>query len=77
MSLELPSLDFQPKFFSGGPSRFHLPFLYDVIASHRPQRVVLLGFGGEELHFAICQAVRERADYSLPNDSTVEGRRKS
>ena len=60
MSLELPSLDFQPKFFSRGPSRFHLPFLYDVIASHRPQRVVLLGFGGDELHFAICQAVREQ-----------------
>ena len=60
MSLELPSAGFQPKFFSRGPSRFHLPFLYDVIASHRPQRVVLLGFGGDELHFAICQAVREQ-----------------
>jgi GT2 family glycosyltransferase/glycosyltransferase involved in cell wall biosynthesis len=60
MSLELPSLDFQPRFFSGGPSRFHLPFLYDVIASHRPRQVVVLGFGREELHFAICQAAREQ-----------------
>jgi O-antigen biosynthesis protein len=60
MAREIPSLEFEPQFFDGGPSRFHLPFLYDLIASHRPRHVVVLGFGGEQLHFAICQTAQEQ-----------------
>lgn len=54
---DLPSLDFQPRFYSGGPSRFHLPFLYDLLGERRPRRIVLLGFGDEQIHFTIGQAL--------------------
>src|SRR5450432_2235721 len=41
---KLPSLlGFQPKFYTGGPTRFHLPLLYDLMASKRPRSVVTLG----------------------------------
>ncbi len=57
---ELPSLlGFQPKFYIGGPTRFHLPLAYDLVATGRPQTVVTLGFGDGEIHFAFCQAARE------------------
>lgn len=57
---ELPSLlGFQPKFHIGGPTRFHLPLAYDLVATARPQVVVTLGFGDGEMHFAFCQAARE------------------
>ena len=43
---KLPSLrGFQPKFYSGGPTRFHLPLLYDLVAEAKPKRVVAVGFG--------------------------------
>ena len=56
----LPSLGFQPKFYSGGVSRFHLPFLYDLVALQRPRQVVTLGFADEQVHFTFCQAAREQ-----------------
>lgn len=57
---ELPSLlGFQPKFHIGGPTRFHLPLAYDLVATARPKVVVTLGFGDGEMHFAFCQAARE------------------
>ena len=56
----LPSLGFQPKFYSGGVSRFHLPFLYDLVALQRPRQVVTLGFADEQVHFTLCQAAREQ-----------------
>ncbi|HKP05458.1 MAG TPA: glycosyltransferase [Chthoniobacterales bacterium] len=56
----LPSLlAFQPKFYSGGPVRFHLPLLYDLIATLKPGRVVTLGFGDGQAFFTFCQAVTE------------------
>jgi GT2 family glycosyltransferase/glycosyltransferase involved in cell wall biosynthesis len=58
---KLPSLrGFQPKFYSGGFSRFHLPLLYDLVADIKPKRVVVLGFGEGEAFFAFCQAAIEQ-----------------
>jgi|GEM_PF-849362 len=57
---KLPSLHgFQPKFFSGGPFRFHLPLLYDLVAAAKPKRVVMLGFADGDAFFTFCQAPRE------------------
>ena len=72
----LPSLGFQPKFYSGGVSRFHLPFLYDLVALQRPRQVVTLGFADEQVHLTFCQAEREQELYlSLPDDPSPAGRR--
>src|SRR6267142_5247356 len=58
---KLPSLlGFQPKFYTGGPARFHLPLLYDLVASQRPKLIVALGFGDGQAFFTFCQAVREQ-----------------
>ncbi len=59
MSLELPSLRFQPGFELGGASRFHLPLLYDLVALRRPARTVILGWGDGGLQRTICAALRE------------------
>jgi len=57
----LPSLGgFQPKFYAGGPARFHLPLLYDLVAVTKPKSIVALGFGDGEAFFTFCQAVREQ-----------------
>jgi|GEM_PF-410077 len=57
---KFPSLSgFQPKFYLGGPVRFHLPLAYDLVATGRPKVIVTLGFGDGEMHFAFCQAARE------------------
>jgi GT2 family glycosyltransferase/glycosyltransferase involved in cell wall biosynthesis len=58
---KLPSLrEFQPKFYSGGRMRFHLPLLYDFVAEAKPKRVVFLGFGDGDAFFAACQAASEQ-----------------
>ncbi len=58
--MDLPSLlAFQPRFYRGGPIRHHLAFLYDLVATRRPRRIVVLGFGNGEAFFTLCQAVRE------------------
>ena len=58
---KLPSLrGFQPKFYSGGPARFHLPLLYDLVADAKPKRVVALGFGDGQAFFTFCQAAHEQ-----------------
>ena len=57
---KLPSLlGFQPKFYHGGPARFHLPLLYDLVAGHKPKLLVTHGFGDGEAFFTFCQAARE------------------
>ena len=57
---QLPSLlRFQPKFYSGGPARFYLPLLFDLVASKKPKAIVALGFGDGEAFFTLCQAARE------------------
>jgi O-antigen biosynthesis protein len=58
---KLPSLrGFQPKFYSGGPARFHLPLLYDLVAETKPKRVVAVGFGDGQGFFTFCQAANEQ-----------------
>ena len=61
---KLPSLrGFQPKFYSGGATRFHLPLLYDLVAETKPKRAVVIGFGDGEAFFALCQgAVEQKID---------------
>jgi O-antigen biosynthesis protein len=59
---KLPSLrGFQPKYYSGGATRFHLPLLYDLVADVKPKRVVVRGFGDGQAFFAVCQAVTEQS----------------
>lgn len=61
MSEKLPSLlGFKPKFHTGGPTRFYLPLLYDLVASKRPKSIVTLGFGDGQAFFTLCQAAREQ-----------------
>ena len=58
---KLPSLlGFQPKFYTGGPTRFHLPLFYDLVASKKPKSIVTLGFGDGQAFFTFCQAAREQ-----------------
>ena len=61
----MPSQDssvraFQPRFYTGGPSRHLLPLVYDLVSIMRPQVIVTAGFGDGQVHFALCQAVREQ-----------------
>ena len=58
---KLPSLrGFQPKFYSGGSTRFHLPLLYDLVAETKPKRVVAVGFGDGQAFFTFCQTANEQ-----------------
>jgi GT2 family glycosyltransferase len=58
---KLPSLlGFQPKFYTGGPLRSHLPLLYDLVARRKPKSIVTLGFGDGQAFFTFCQAAREQ-----------------
>src|SRR5436190_4221275 len=58
---KLPSLrQFQPKFFSGGPTRFHLPLIYDVVGDTKPKRAVVVGFADGQAFFTFCQAANEQ-----------------
>jgi len=57
---KLPSLlDFQPKFYSGGPSRFHLALLHDLVVGQKPKSIVVVGFGDGQACFTFCQAALE------------------
>jgi glycosyltransferase involved in cell wall biosynthesis len=61
MFAKLPSLlGFQPKFYAGGPTRFHLPLFYDLVARKKPKSIVTLGFGDGQAFFTFCQAAREQ-----------------
>ena len=58
--MKLPSLlAFQPRFYRGDPIRHHLALLYDLVATLRPRRLVVDGFGEGEAFFTLCQAVQE------------------
>jgi GT2 family glycosyltransferase/glycosyltransferase involved in cell wall biosynthesis len=51
---------FEPKFFTGGPTRFYLPFFFDIVAQEKPALIVTLGLGDAQAHLAFCQAVAEQ-----------------
>ncbi|MDQ3545253.1 MAG: glycosyltransferase, partial [Verrucomicrobiota bacterium] len=49
----------------GGAIRHHLALLYDLVATRRPHRTVVVGFGNGEAFFTLCQAVRETGVESI------------
>lgn len=56
---KLPSLlGFQPRFYTGGPSRFHLALLHDLVAGQKPKTILTLGFGDGQACFTACQTAR-------------------
>ena len=58
---KLPSLlGFAPRSYTGGPTRFHLPLFYDLVAGEKPRSIVVLGYGDGQAFFTLCQAVREQ-----------------
>src|SRR5262249_28210178 len=52
--------DFQPKFFTGGLTRFYLPLLFDIVGQEKPRLIVTLGLGDAQPHLTFCQAVLEQ-----------------
>lgn len=60
-SLFYAAQNFEPRFFTGGPTRFYLPLLFDIVAQERPALIVTLGLGDAQAHLAFCQAVAEQS----------------
>jgi GT2 family glycosyltransferase/glycosyltransferase involved in cell wall biosynthesis len=54
------SENFEPKFFTGGPTRFYLPLFFDIVVQEKPRLIVTLGLGDTQAHLAFCQAVTEQ-----------------
>jgi GT2 family glycosyltransferase/glycosyltransferase involved in cell wall biosynthesis len=54
------SENFEPKFFTGGPTRFYLPLFFDIVVQEKPTLIVTLGLGDAQAHLAFCQAVTEQ-----------------
>src|SRR5215831_10361121 len=52
--------NFEPKFFTGGPTRFYLPLFFDIVVHEKPKLIVTLGLGDAQAHFGFCQAVAEQ-----------------
>src|SRR6478672_4815465 len=52
--------NFEPTFFTGGPTRFYVPFLFDIVAQEKPRLIVTLGLGDAQAHLTFCQAVIEQ-----------------
>jgi len=49
--------NFEPKFFTGGLTRFYLPLFFDIVGQEKPGLIVTLGLGDAQAHVAFCQAV--------------------
>ena len=52
--------NFEPKFFTGGPTRFYLPLFFDIVVQEKPALIVSLGLGDAQAHLAFCQTVAEQ-----------------
>ena len=52
--------DFEPKFFTDGPTRFYQPLFFDIVVQEKPALIVALGLGDAQAHLAFCQAVAEQ-----------------
>jgi GT2 family glycosyltransferase len=52
--------NFEPEFFTGGPTRFYLPLFFDIVVQEKPALIVTLGLGDAQAHLAVCQAVAEQ-----------------
>ena len=51
--------NFEPKFFTGSPTRFYLPLFFDIVVQEKPALIVTLGLSDAQAHLAFCQAVAE------------------
>ena len=60
--------NFEPKFFTGGLTRFYLPLLFDMVGQEKPGLIVTLGLGDAQPHLTFCQAVLEQ---NLPSRCVV------
>ena len=52
--------NFEPKFFTGGPTRFYLPLFFDIVVQEKPALIVSLGLGDAQAHLAFCQTVADQ-----------------
>ena len=52
--------NFEPKFFTGGPTRFYLPLFYDIVTHEKPALIVILGLGDAQAHLAFCQTAAQQ-----------------
>jgi len=59
-SLFYGAQDFEPRFFTGGPTRFYLPLLFDIVAQERPSLIITLGLGDGQAHLTFCQTAAEQ-----------------
>jgi hypothetical protein len=55
--------EFEPKFYTAGPTRFYLPLLQDIVTEEKPGLTVTVGLGDGQAHLAMCQIATEN---SLP-----------
>src|SRR5438045_4029116 len=53
--------EFDPKFYTTGPTQFHLPLLQDIISLEKPSLVVSVGLGDGQAHLAMCQMAAENS----------------
>ncbi len=52
--------DFEPRFFSGGLTRWYLPLFHEFVAQEKPRLIVTVGLGDAQAHFIFCQTVAEK-----------------
>src|SRR5438874_6447429 len=52
--------NFEPKFFTGGPTRCYLPLFFDIVVQEKPALIVALGLADAQAHLTFCQAVVEQ-----------------
>ncbi|MBO0694595.1 MAG: glycosyltransferase, partial [Verrucomicrobia bacterium] len=52
--------NFEPRFFTGGPTRYYLPLFFDIVVQEKPALIVTLGLADAQAHLTFCQAVVEQ-----------------
>ena len=52
--------NFEPKFYTGGGTRFYLPVLHDIMALEKPPLVVTRGLADAQAHLSFCQAAAQK-----------------
>jgi len=45
----------EPKFYTGGGTRFYVPVLHDIMALEKPPLVVTRGLADAQAHLSFCQ----------------------
>src|SRR4029453_8459233 len=53
--------EFDPKFYTAGPTRFYLPLLQDIVTLEKPELIVTFGFSDGQVHLAMCQIATENS----------------